>query len=95
MTKHLAYSLIGGLLFLGVTMVVLNFWDTGVHEGLLDAISESTVYREVLKASFWIGALTGGISSIALRKSVNQKIYVWIVLIFILLFTEFVIITIV
>lgn len=95
MTKHLGYSLIGGLLFLGVTMLVLEFWDTGVHKGLLDAISESTVFRATLKASFWIGTLAGGISSIALRKSENRKTYVWIVLIFILLFTEFVIIKIV
>jgi len=95
MTKHLGYSLIGALLFLVVTMLVLDFWDTGVHEGLLDAISESTVYRATLKAAFWIGALAGGISSIALRKSENRKTYIWIVLIFLLMFTEFVIVSII
>ncbi len=95
MVKHLGYALIGGVLFLGATLLTLKFSDSGVQDKrIFSALSESEVIQSIVKASVWIGALAGGITSIALRKSENRKTYVWIVLIFILIFTEFVISTI-
>lgn len=91
MTKHLGYSLIGGLLFLAATIAVLWFSDRGIYNDFEDALSNSPLYRSSLKVSFWIGALSGSISSIVLRKSVNRKTYVWIAIILTLIFTEFVI----
>lgn len=95
MTKHLGYSLIGGLLFLATTVVILWLSDTGIYEGFGDALERNPLFRSSLKTSLWIGVLSGGISSIALRKSSNRKVYVWIALIFTLIFTEFVIATLV
>jgi hypothetical protein len=95
MTKHLGYSLIGGLLFLAATVIILWFSDTGIYNGFEDAISRNPLFRSSLKTSFWIGVLAGGISSIVLRKSINSKVYVWIALIFTLILTEFVIATLV
>jgi hypothetical protein len=95
MVKHLGYTLMGALLFFVATLVTLKFTESGVqHDGLFKGLSDSEVLKSILKASVWIGALAGGITSIALRKSENRKTYVWIVLIFILIFTEFVISTI-
>ena len=95
MTKHLEYTLIGGILFLITTIVVLWFSDTGIHNGFWDAVSSRTLFQSSLRTAFWIGVLSGGISSIVLRKSVNRKVYVWIALIFTLILTEVVIITLV
>ena len=95
MIKHLGYALMGGLLFFTTTLLTLKFTDSGIQgTGLFSTLSESGVLKSMLSASVWIGALAGGIASMALRKSENRKIYVWIVLIFILIFTEFVISTI-
>jgi hypothetical protein len=95
MLKHLGFVLIGGLLFFAATLLTLKLSGSGVQEdGLLKGLSESEVLKTMLQVSVWIGALTGGIASIALRKSVNRKTYVWILLIFILIFTEYVISTI-
>ena len=95
MLKHLGYALIGAVLFFGATLLTLKFSDSGVqHSGLFKDLSESEVLRSILRASVWIGALAGGITSIAMRKSENRKIYVWIAMILILIFTEFVISTI-
>jgi hypothetical protein len=95
MLKHLTFSLIGGLMFFAATLLTLKLTGSGVQqEGLFKGLSESDVLSTMLKVSVWVGALTGGIASLALRKSVNRKIYVWIVLIFILVFTEFVMSTI-
>ena len=95
MLKHLGFVLIGGLLFFAATLLTLKLSGSGVQEdGLFKGLSESEVLKTMLQVSVWIGALTGGIASIALRKSVNRKTYVWILLIFILIFTEYVISTI-
>jgi hypothetical protein len=95
MLKHLGFALIGAVLFFGATLLTLKLSDSGVqHSGLFKDLSESEILRTILRASVWIGALAGGITSIALRKSQNRKTYVWIVLIFSLIFTEFVISTI-
>ena len=95
MIKHLGYALIGGLLFFGATLLTLKMSDSGVqHSGLFKDLSQSDVLRTILKASVWIGALAGGITSIVMRKSENRKTYVWIALILVLIFTEFVISTI-
>ena len=89
MTKHLGYSLIGAVLFFLATLATLKLTDSGVQpSGLFKDLSQSEVLQSMLKTSVWIGALAGGITSIALRKSENRKIYVWIVLVFILIFTE-------
>lgn len=95
MLKHLTFALIGGLMFFAATLLTLKLTGSGVQqEGLFKGLSESDVLSTMLKVSVWVGALTGGIASLALRKSVNRKTYVWIVLIFILVFTEFVMSTI-
>jgi hypothetical protein len=95
MLKHLSFVLIGGLLFFGATLLTLKLSGSGVQQdGLFKGLSESDVLSTILKVSVWIGALTGGIASLVLRKSVNRKTYVWIVIIFMLAFTEFVISTI-
>ena len=95
MLKHLSYALIGALLFFGATLLTLKLSDSGVqHSGLFKDLSESEVLRAILKASVWIGALAGGITSVVMRKSENRKTYVWIAMILILIFTEFVISTI-
>jgi hypothetical protein len=95
MLKHLGFVLIGGLMFFAATLLTLKLSGSGVQEdGLFKGLSESEVLKTMLQVSVWVGALTGGIASIALRKSVNRKTYVWILLIFILLFTEYVISTI-
>jgi hypothetical protein len=95
MLKHLIFVLVGGLLFFAATLLTLKISGSGVQqEGLFKGLSESDVLSTILKVSVWVGALTGGIASLALRKSTNRKTYVWIVLIFILIFTEFVISTI-
>lgn len=95
MLKHLTFVLIGGLLFFAATLLTLKVSGSGVQEdGLFKGLSESEVLTAILKVSVWVGALAGGIASLVLRKSTNRKTYVWIVLIFILIFTEFVISTI-
>lgn len=95
MAKHLGYALIGAVLFLVTTLLTLKYTDSGVQDnGFLSTLSESDVIQSILKVSVWIGALAGGITSIALRKSENRKTYVWIALILSLIFTEFVISTI-
>jgi hypothetical protein len=95
MLKHLGFVLVGGLMFFAATLLTLKLSGSGVQqEGLFKGLSESEVLKTMLQVSVWVGALTGGIASIALRKSVNRKTYVWILLIFILVFTEFVISTI-
>jgi len=95
MVKHLGYTLIGGVLFLVATLLTLKYTDSGIQsDGIFRALSESEVIKSILQASVYIGALAGGFTSIALRKSENRKTYVWIVLIFVLIFTEFVISTI-
>jgi hypothetical protein len=82
-------------MFFAATLLTLKLSGSGVqHEGLFKGLSESEVLKTMLQVSVWVGALTGGIASIALRKSVNRKTYVWILLIFILIFTEYVISTI-
>ena len=95
MTKHLGYSIIGGIIFILTTVVVLWFADRGIHESFEDAVKTSAIFQSALRASFWIGVLAGSISSIALRKSQNRKVYVWIIMVFILTLMELVIITIV
>jgi hypothetical protein len=95
MLKHLGFVLIGGLLFFAATLLTLKLSGSGVQQdGLFKGLSESELLKTMLQVSVWLGALTGGIASIALRKSVNRKTYVWILLIFILIFTEYVISTI-
>jgi hypothetical protein len=95
MLKHLVFVLIGGLLFFAATLLTLKLSGSGVQQdGLFKGLSESELLKTMLQVSVWLGALTGGIASIALRKSVNRKTYVWILLIFILIFTEYVISTI-
>ena len=95
MLKHLGFALIGAVLFFGATLLTLKLSDSGVqHSGLFKDLTESEILRTILRASVWIGALAGGITSIALRKSQNRKTYVWIALILVLIFTEFVISTI-
>lgn len=95
MIKHLIFVLIGGLLFFAATLLTLKISGSGVqHEGLFKGLSESDLLSAMLKVSVWVGALTGGIASLVLRKSMNRKTYVWIVLVFMLVFTEFVISTI-
>lgn len=95
MVKHLIFVLIGGLLFFAATLLTLKISGSGVQQdGLFVGLSESDVLSTMLKVSVWVGALTGGMASLALRKSVNRKTYVWIVLIFVLIFTEFVMSTI-
>ena len=95
MLKHLGYALIGAMLFFGATLLTLKLTDSGIqHSGLFKDLSQSDVLAAILKASVWIGALAGGITSIAMRKSENRKTYVWIAIILILIFTEFVISTI-
>ena len=91
MTKHIGYALIGGVLFFGTTILVLWFSDNGIHESFSNAITNRSVFRSSLKASLWIGVLAGGITSITLRKSVNQKVYIWIALLFTLTVMELVI----
>lgn len=95
MLKHLGFVLIGGLMFFGATLLTLKLSGAGVQEdGLFKGLSESELLKTMLQVSVWVGALTGGIASITLRKSVNRKTYVWILLMFILIFTEYVISTI-
>lgn len=95
MLKHLGFVLIGGLLFFAATLLTLKLSGSGVQQnGLFKGLSESEVLKTMLQVSVWVGALTGGIASIALRKSLNRKTYVWILLIFMLIFTEYVISTI-
>jgi glucose uptake protein GlcU len=95
MLKHLGFAIIGGLLFFGATLVTLKLSDSGVqHFGLFKDLSQSDVLKAILKASVWVGVLTGGLTSMAMRKSVNRNTYVWIALILSLIFTEFVISTI-
>ena len=93
MRNYLGYSIIGGILFLGTTLLVLNFSNLGIHKDLWDAISGNSTFKGSVRASFWIGVLTGGVSSIILRKSTNRRIYVWILIIMTMVFTEFVIYT--
>ena len=95
MTKHLGYSIIGGLLFLITTVIVLWFFGPGVHDSFGDAISNSTITQSAIRASFWIGVFAGGVTSVVLRKSVNRKVYVWIALIFTLILTQVVLATVV
>jgi hypothetical protein len=93
--KHLGFALLGGAIFFVVTMVTLKFTTAGIQaHGLIEAILVGGVLKSILVTACWVGVLSGGLSSIILRKSQDRKTYVWIILIFTLIFTEFVISTI-
>jgi hypothetical protein len=93
--KHLGYALIGGLLFFGVTLFTLKYTTAGVQvDGLIQAIMLGGILKSIVMVASWIGVIAGGLSSVVLRKSQDRKTYVWIILIFILVFTEVVISTI-
>ena len=95
MVKHLGYALMGGILFFVSTLLTLKLTDAGIQSaGFFNSFANSPVLQSIIKASVWIGILAGVLTSIVLRKSENRKVYVWIVLIFILIFTEYVISTI-
>lgn len=85
----------GGILFFVSTLLTLRLTDAGIQNtDIYYSFANSAVLLSILKTSVWIGVLAGVLTSIALRKSENRRIYVWIVLIFILIFTEYVISTI-
>ena len=93
--KHLSFALIGGVLFFATTWLILKFTSAGIQvNGLMDAILMGGLLKSILVTACWIGLLAGGLSSLVLRKSESRKTYVWILLIFILIFMEFVISTI-
>jgi hypothetical protein len=92
--KHFGFALIGVVMFFIITLITLKFTKAGIQtEGLKDAILLGGIMKSILVTACWIGFIAGGLSSLVFRKSENQKIYVWIVLIFILIFTEVVIST--
>lgn len=92
--KHLGFALIGVLIFFVITMITLKFTNAGIQiNGLIDAILVGGVIKSILVSACWIGFFAGGLSSLVLRKSENRKIYVWIIMIFSLIFTEVVIST--
>ena len=90
--KHLIFVLIGVVIYILTTMITLKYTNAGIQtNGLIDAILVGGMIKSILVVTGWIGFLVGGLSSLVFRKSVNQKTYVWICLISILIFTEVVI----
>lgn len=95
MFRHLGFAAIGCVLFFISTLLLLNFFDAGIQvEGYRNALQEGFLFRNLLLDVSLLGAATGGLSSIVYRKSVNQTIYVNITLVLLLIFLEFVLLTI-
>lgn len=93
--KHLGYALIGGFLFFIATWLTLRLTDAGIQpDGPFGFFAFAGLLRIILISTTWLGVVVGGLSSVALRKSENRSTYVWITMIFILIFTEFVVSTI-
>jgi hypothetical protein len=93
--KTIGFALIGGVIFFVTTLVTLKFSAAGIQaNGLWDAILMGGMLKSILVASSCIGAFAGGLSSLVLRKSQDRKTYMWIILIFVLIFTQVVIATI-
>jgi hypothetical protein len=93
--RHIRKMLIGSIVFLLVTLVVLKFSDSGIQvEGLFAALQINGTVRMLATDSTLLGGLTGLMSSIIFRNSMNYRTYCWVSIILILVFVELVILTI-
>lgn len=93
--RHIRKMLIGSIIFLLVTLVVLKFSDSGVQvEGLIAALQINGTIRMLSTDATILGGLTGLMSSIIFRNSMNYETYCWISIILILVFAQLVILTI-
>ena len=93
--KTIGFALTGGVIFFVATLVTLKFSAAGIQaNGLKEAILIGGMLKSIIVTSTCIGFFAGGLSSLVLRKSQDRKTYVWIILVFILIFTQVVIATI-
>lgn len=95
MIRHTGYALLGsGLYFAASALAIISF-DAGVQvEGFMKALTMGTLLKSILVDISFFGAVAGAMTSVVFRKSVNHRLYTWLTLILVLLFCEFVIISI-
>jgi hypothetical protein len=95
MIRHSAFAALGSGLYFAVSLLAIKFFDAGVQvEGFLKAVTEGSLLRSILVDISVFGAVAGGMASMVFRKSVNHRLYTWITLVMVLLFCEFVIVSI-
>ena len=95
MIRHTGYLALGAGLYFAVSLLAIKFFDAGVQvEGFIKAVTDGSLLRSILVDISVFGAIAGGMTSLVFRKSMNHRLYTWITLILVLLFCEFVIISI-
>lgn len=93
--RHLSYSAIGSAAFLVITLIVTKTFGTGIQvEGFTAALNSGNLLRTILTDATILGAVSGGLASIVFRKSMNHKIYTVVTIILLLIFFEFVLVSI-
>ncbi|MBM3178423.1 MAG: hypothetical protein FJZ78_10505 [Bacteroidetes bacterium] len=95
MVRHLSFSAIGSAAFLVVTLVVAKIFGTGIQvEGFTAALNSGNLLRTILTDATILGAVSGGLASMVFRKSMNHRVYTLVTIILLLIFFEFVLVSI-
>lgn len=95
MVRHLTYSAIGSAAFLVVTLLIAKIFGIGVQvEGFTAALNSGNLLRTILTNITILGAVSGGLASMVFRKSMNHRIYTLVTIILLLVFFEFVLLSI-
>ena len=93
--RHIRKMFIGAIIFLIITLLVLKFSASGIQvEGLIAALEINGTIRMLVTNATVLGGLTGFMSSIIFRHSMNYQTYCWISIILIMISTQLVILTI-
>lgn len=95
MKTHLGYTALSSGVFFLATLIVLFITGAGPQlEGLVTAIDRGGIIVRVINYTTLFGMFTGAMATMIFRKSMNHRIYTLLTIFGILIFTEFVIISI-